>query len=317
MKTNAQNHDSAVDALNKPMETAGKNVVSGAVNEAQEVKQNRHPLRPARVVLHWLLIVGSLCMFGPFVWMVLSSFKTLPQLLAHPLSFLPDPFTADNFSEAWAALPFGRAYLNSIYITVLIVAGGILTTAMAGYAFARIPFRGSKYLFAMVLVCQMIPKQVTLVPFYQLMSWLGWVDSHLAIIIPGILMNPFGIFLCRQFIRSIPNELEEAAMLDGCSRLRTFFQVVLPLIRPGLGALGVIIAIDAWNNFLMPLIMLNSTELFTVPLLLSQFQGQFGGVNYGLIMAATSLSTIPMLIAFIIGQRQIINSLASSGLGGR
>jgi multiple sugar transport system permease protein len=268
-------------------------------------------------VLHLILLVGAVGMFAPFVWMVLSSFKTLPQLLTRPLSLLPEPWTASNFADAWAALPFGRAYLNSIYITVLIVAGGILTTSMAGYAFARIRFHGSKALFAVVLVCQMIPKQVTLVPFYLLMSKFGWVDSHLSLIIPGMLVNPFGIFLTRQFILSVPAELEEAAMLDGASRPRTFFRVILPLIRPGLGALGIIIAIDAWNNFLMPLILLNRTELFTVPLLLSQFQGQFGGVNYGLIMAATSLSTIPMLIAFVIGQRQIISSLATSGLGGR
>lgn len=287
------------------------------LSDQRAEKPKRSKITPGKLLLHLFLIIGSIVMFGPFIWMVLSSFKTLPQLLSDPLSFLPDPFTTSNFVEAWNALPFGRAYFNSIYITVLIVAGGILTTAMAGYAFARIPFRGSKYIFAAVLVTQMIPKQVTLVPFYQLMSWLGWVDSHLAIIIPGMLMNPFGIFLCRQFIRSIPSEVTEAAMLDGCSQIRTFFQVILPLIRPGLGALGIIIAIDAWNNFLMPLILLNSTELFTVPLLLSQFQGQFGGVNYGLIMAATSVSTIPMLIAFVIGQKQIISSLASSGLGGR
>lgn len=314
MKTNDNNSN---NTLTDTPENRAKKAPEKPSGDSQRVEATSKRIRPGRIVLHAFLILGSICMFGPFVWMLLSSFKTLPQLLTHPLSFLPDPFTASNFAEAWAALPFGRAYFNSIYITILIVAGGILTTAMAGYGFARIPFKGAKYLFAAVLVCQMIPKQVTLVPFYQLMSWLGWVDSHLAIIIPGILMNPFGIFLCRQFIRSIPKELEEAATLDGCSRIRIFFQVILPLIRPGLGALGVIIAIDAWNNFLMPLILLNSTELYTVPLLLAQFQGQFGGVNYGLIMAATSLSTIPMLIAFIIGQRQIISSLASSGLGGR
>ncbi|MGI6786189.1 MAG: carbohydrate ABC transporter permease [Gleimia sp.] len=316
MKTNDAIHqESALETA----EAIGDEIVP-PVNELRKrilSKPRRKKITPGRLLLHLFLIVGSIAMFGPFVWMVLSSFKTLPQLLSDPLSFLPDPYTTSNFVEAWNALPFGRAYFNSIYITVLVVAGGILTTAMAGYAFARIPFRGSKYIFAIVLITQMIPRQVTLVPFYQLMSWLGWVDSHLAIIIPGMLMNPFGIFLCRQFIRSIPHEVTEAAMLDGCSQIRTFFQIILPLIRPGLGALGIIIAIDAWNNFLMPLILLNSTELFTVPLLLSQFQGQFGGVNYGLIMAATSLSTIPMLIAFVIGQKQIISSLASSGLGGR
>ena len=125
------------------------------------------------------------------------------------------------------------------------------------------------------------------------------------------------VITARQFISSVPVELEEAAMIDGASRWRIYWTIILPAIRPGLGALAIIVALDAWNNFLLPLVLLNSTELFTVPLLLSQFQGQYGGMNYGLVMAATALSTVPMLIAFVIGQRQIIESLATSGLGGR
>lgn len=256
-------------------------------------------------------------MVAPFIWMVLTSFKPLSQLLTDPLSVLPAPWIFTNWPDAWNALPFGRAYLNSFYITVLVVAGTLLTTSMAAYGFSRLPFKGSKVIFGIFLAMQMVPKQVTLVPFYFLMAKIGWVDSHLALIVPAILVNPFGVFLMRQFIASIPRELEEAAMIDGASRWRIYWKVILPAIRPGMGALGIIVALDAWNNFLLPLVLLNSTELFTVPLLLSQFNGQFGGMNYGIVMAATSLSTIPMLIAFLIGQRQIIESLATSGLGGR
>lgn len=274
-------------------------------------------VRRHHVLTNIVLIIGAIGMFGPFVWMVLTGFKTLPQILKDPLSFIPDPATLSNFTEAWSQAAFGHAYFNSIYIAVLVVVGAVITSAMAGYAFARIPFRGSKAVFSIVLVAQMIPKQVTLVPFYLLMAKLGWVDSHLSIIIPGMLVNPFGIFLARQFVLSIPKELEEAATVDGASRVRVFWQIVLPMIRPGLGALAIIIALDTWNNFLMPLILLNSTDLFTVPLLLAQFQGQFGGINTGLIMAATAVSTIPMLVVFVIGQKQIVSSLATAGLGGR
>lgn len=274
-------------------------------------------LRRHHLLTNVVLVIGSIAMFGPFVWMVLTGFKTLPQILKDPLSIIPDPATLSNFTDAWAQAPFGRAYFNSVYIAVLVVVGAVITSAMAGYAFARIPFRASKAVFSIVLVAQMIPKQVTLVPFYLLMAKLGWVDSHLAIIIPGILVNPFGIFLARQFVLSIPRELEEAATVDGASRFRIFWQIILPMIRPGLGALAIIVALDTWNNFLMPLILLNSTDLFTVPLLLAQFQGQFGGINTGLIMAATAVSTVPMLIVFIIGQKQIVSSLATAGLGGR
>ncbi len=273
----------------------------------------RNASLPSKIVL----ILGAFIMFAPFVWMALSAFKTLPQLLTDPLSIIPNPWTSENFTEAWNSLPFPRAYFNSFYIAALVVAGGLITTSMAGYAFARIKFKGSRWIFAIVLVTQMVPKQVTLVPFYILMSKLGWVDSHLSLIIPGMLVNPFGIFLARQFILSVPPEIEQAAMIDGASRWRIYWKVILPLIRPGLGALGIIIAIDVWNAFLLPLVLLNSTELFTVPLLLAQFQGQFGGLNTGLIMAATTVSTVPMLIAFVIGQKQIMSSLATSGLGGR
>ncbi|WP_308651799.1 carbohydrate ABC transporter permease [uncultured Actinomyces sp.] len=266
---------------------------------------------------HLVLLAIGLMMVAPFIWMVLTSFKPLSQLLTDPLSALPDPWIFTNWPDAWNALPFGRAYLNSFYITVLVVAGTLLTTSMAAYGFSRLPFKGSKVIFGIFLAMQMVPKQVTLVPFYFLMAKIGWVDSHLALIVPAILVNPFGVFLMRQFIASIPRELEEAAMIDGASRWRIYWKVILPAIRPGMGALGIIVALDAWNNFLLPLVLLNSTELFTVPLLLSQFNGQFGGMNYGIVMAATSLSTIPMLIAFLIGQRQIIESLATSGLGGR
>lgn len=274
-------------------------------------------LRNASLMAKVFLVLGAFVMFAPFVWMALSAFKTLPQLLTDPLSIIPNPWTSENFSEAWNALPFPRAYFNSFYIAALVVAGGLITTSMAGYAFARIRFKGSRWIFAIVLVTQMVPKQVTLVPFYILMSKLGWVDSHLSLIIPGMLVNPFGIFLARQFILSVPPEIEQAAMIDGASRWRIYWKIILPLIRPGLGALGIIIAIDVWNAFLLPLVLLNSTELFTVPLLLAQFQGQFGGLNTGLIMAATTVSTVPMLIAFVIGQKQIMSSLATSGLGGR
>lgn len=281
------------------------------------VAAGRKPRPVGTAVRHVVLLIISVSMVGPFIWMLLSSFKGLPQLLADPTSLLPSPWVTSNFGDAWSALPFGQAYVNSFYIMAIVVVGGLFTTSFAGYAFARIEFRGANFLFGVFLLMQMVPFQVTLVPFYFLMAKLGWVDSHLALIIPAALVNPFGVFLMRQFIRSIPRELEEAALIDGCSRLRIYWSIILPNIRPGLGALAIILALDSWNNFLLPLIILNTPDLFTVPLLLSQFQGQFGGLNQGLIMAATTISTIPMLIAFLIGQRQIMNSLATSGLGGR
>lgn len=270
-----------------------------------------------RTALHIVLTLVGLAMVFPFLWMLLTSFKALPQLLQDPLSFWPNPWTFQNYTKAWNAAPFAQAYFNSIYIAVLVVAGTLVTAAMAGYAFARIRFRGSRVLFVVFLATQMIPMQVTLIPFYLLMAKLGWVDSHLSLIVPAALANPFAVFLMRQFVLSLPQELEEAALVDGAGRWRIFWSIILPNLKPGLGALAIIVALSTWNNFLLPLVMLNSQNLFTVPLLLQSFRGQFGSINYGLIMAASAVATIPMLVAFVIGQRRILNSMAASGLGGR
>ena len=204
-----------------------------------------------------------------------------------------------------------------LYIAILSILGTLITASMAGYAFARIKFRGSKSIFIVFLATQMIPAQVTLVPFYLLMSKMGWIDSHLALIVPAMLVNPFAVFLMRQFVLALPKELEEAAIIDGAGRWRIFWSVIMPNLKPGLGVLVIITALNVWNSFLFPLVLLNSPELYTVPLLLASFTSQFGSVNYGLVMAASAIATIPILIAFVIGQRRILNSMAASGLGGK
>jgi len=295
----------------------GDGTGSGPRLEAPRGRTGVAALRARVTLIHLALIIVGIAMVFPFVWMLLTSLKTLPQLLQDPLSFWPKPWTFDNYIDAWNAAPFARAYSNSIYITVLAVAGTLVTASMAGYAFARIRFRGSRVLFIVFLATQMIPKQVTLIPFYLLMSRLGWVDSHLSLIVPAMMVNPFAVFLMRQFVLSLPKELEEAAIVDGAGRWRIFWSVILPNLGPGLGALSIIVALDVWNSFLFPLVLLNSPDLFTVPLLLSSFRGQFGSINYGLVMAASAVATIPMLVAFVIGQRRIISSMAASGLGGR
>lgn len=273
--------------------------------------------RAGTATLHVLLVLGSLLMLFPFAWMLVTSAKGTGQVLHDPFSIWPNPWRLDNFPEALDALPFGRAYANSIYIAVLTVAGTLLTAAMAAYGFARLEFPGSRALFIVFLATQMIPRQVILVPLYIMLAKVGWIDSHLALIVPAVMVNPFAVFLLRQFIRAVPLELEEAAMLDGASRWTIFWRVILPTIRPGLGALGIVTALESWNAFLFPLVFLNSKELFTVPLLLAQFKGQYGGLDYGLVMAASAISVVPMLIAYLVGQKWILNSVAHSSLGPR
>ncbi|MFL4474116.1 carbohydrate ABC transporter permease [Paeniglutamicibacter sp. MACA_103] len=283
----------------------------------QRLKQEKLASLGLSSALHLVLVIAGLAMVFPFLWMIVTSLKGLPQLLQDPLSFWPEPWTFSNFADAWNAVPFGQAYLNSLYIAVLSILGTLITASMAGYAFARIKFRGSRSIFIIFLATQMIPSQVTLVPFYLLMSKMGWIDSHLALIVPAMMVNPFAVFLMRQFVLALPKELEEAAVIDGANRWRIFWSVILPNLKPGLGVLVIITALSVWNSFLFPLVLLNSPELYTVPLLLASFTSQFGSVNYGLVMAASAIATIPILIAFVIGQRRILNSMAASGLGGK
>lgn len=278
--------------------------------------RSRRPIR-GRVILHAVLILSAALMVYPFIWMLITSVKPLQQILSNPLGLVPHPVTFGNFRAAWDALPFGQAYWNSFYICVLVVGGTLLTGSMAAYGFGRMTFPGSRVLFALFLATQMVPRQVTLIPLYVELSKIGWIDSHLALIVPAALINPFAVFLIRQFVRSVPVELEEAALLDGANRWRIFWHIVLPNIRPGLIAVGIVVALDTWNSFLYPLIFLNSTRLFTLPLLLTQFRGQFGGINYALVMAASAITIVPMLIAFLIGQRKILTSMAMSGMGGK
>ncbi|MER7705125.1 carbohydrate ABC transporter permease [Kitasatospora sp. NPDC097605] len=276
----------------------------------------RHTTAPRQLLLHSALVLGGLLMLFPFVWMVLTSFKGVSQMINEPLSWLPSPWRAQNYPDVLREVPIGRAYWNSMYIAAITVAATLLTGAMAAYAFARIPFRGSGPLFGLFLATQMVPAQVTIVPLYIMLAKLQLIDSHLALILPAI-ANPFAVFLLRQFIRAVPVELEEAARIDGAGRWTIFWRIVLPNIRPGLWTLGIIVFLASWNSYFFPLVFLNTSELFTVPLLLDSFNSQRGGIDYGLTAALSAMTVVPMLIAFLIGQRKILNSMASSGLGGR
>ena len=284
-----------------------------------ETTQPRVERRRAPVVgtaaLHLTLIAGALLMVFPFLWMLLTAFKDMRQSLQVPPIWLPNPWVWENFPESLTALPFGRAYFNSAYIVVVVVAT-LLTASMAAYAFARIDFPGSRPLFVLFLATMMVPRQVTIIPLYVIMARIGWIDSHLSIIVPSALLNAFAVFLLRQFIRAIPIELEEAAILDGASRWTVYRTIILPLLKPGLAALAILTFLDTWNNFFTPLIFLNSPEQFTVPLLLNQFRGQFS-IDYGHLMAGSAIAIVPVMVVYVLGQRAIIESVAAAGLSGK
>lgn len=219
----------------------------------------------------------------------------------------------ENYPESLAALPFGRAYFNSFYIAAIVVVVQLLTASMAGYAFAKLKFKGHNVIFVLFLATMMIPSQVTMIPLFIIMKNLKLLGTHWSLILPASLFNAFGVFLMRQFTASLPDELEEAAIIDGASVPQIFFKIIMPLIKPSMAAFGIFVFLGQWNNFMYPLIFLNKTETFTVPLLLNFFKGNYA-TNYPLLMAGTMISIVPVLVVYIFFQKQIIQGIAITGM---
>jgi multiple sugar transport system permease protein len=246
------------------------------------------------------------------MWMVFSAFKPLDEIFLRPPVLLPKQWTLDGFRTAWTGAPFASAYFNSFYIAATVTLLTLLTCSMAAYAFARIRFKGNNLLFAVFLATMMVPFQLTIIPLYIILGRLHWIDTHLALIVPAGLFNAFGVFLMRQYVRGIPIELEEAAAIDGAGRIRTFTTVILPLLKTPMTALGIFVFLGQWNDFFRPLIFLNSENLFTIPLVVNYFKGAYSS-DWTSLMAATTMAAMPMLIVFIIAQKQIVEGIALSG----
>ncbi len=264
-------------------------------------------------LLHLVLILVAFTMIVPFYWMVGTSLKDYSQVFNIPPNWIPDPIVWSNYPDSFKALPFGRAYWNSFYIAAVVVTSQLLTCSMAGYAFARINFPFRETVFILFLATLMIPHQITIIPTYLIMRDLGWLDTHLSLIVPPALFSAFGVFLMRQFIKSLPEELEESAILDGANRWRIYWQIIVPLIKAPLAALGIFSFLAQWNNFFNPNIFLSTPEKFTIPLLLNQFRGLYV-TDWTLMMAAAAIAVIPVLIIYLIGQRYIIEGVALTGL---
>ena len=268
-----------------------------------------------RLLFHLLMLAGCVVVLVPFVWMISSSFKTAADVIAFPPSWLPNPVVTDNYPQSLSILPMGTAYFNSFKISTLDTIGGLITCSMAAYAFARLRFPGRDVLFFVVLATLMIPQEVSLIPLYILFKQVHMIDTHWPLILPPVFQNPYGIFLLRQFFRTIPVELEEAARIDGANPWTIYTRIILPLAVPALVTLGIFIFLYNWNQFLTPLIYLNSTENFTVPLLLSSYLSDYGS-EWGLLMAACTIAMAPLIVVYALGQRYFIEGIALSGLKG-
>jgi multiple sugar transport system permease protein len=262
---------------------------------------------------HAFLLAGGLVVVLPFLWMVTTSLKPIKLTYAPPY-LIPTYFEWRNYLVAWQAAPFARFYFNSFIMAVGITSGQLLFSSLAAYAFARLRFPGRDVLFLVFLGTMMVPFHVTLIPSYLIVRWLGWLDTYQALIVPR-LVSAFGIFLLRQYDFTIPTELDEAALIDGCSRLGVWWRIILPLSQPALAALAIFAFLFAWNDFLWPLVVTNNPEMRTIQLGLAMFQGRYG-TQWTYLMAGTVTATIPGILVFLLGQKRFIEGITLTGLKG-
>ena len=263
---------------------------------------------------HLVLIPLAIVMLIPMIWMVITSFETLNETRHFPPILIPSSIQWQNYTDVLQQAPFARWFLNTLVVTVVVVAGNLLFCSLAGYAFARIKFFGRDVVFILVLATLMIPFQVIMIPTFIIVRKLGLIDTLGALIVPN-LAGAFGIFLLRQFFRSLPIELEEAARIDGASRLGVLFKIVLPLSGPVLATVAVVTFLWTWNDFLWPLVTIYSPNNMTLQLGLTTFQGAHS-TNTHLLMAANVMSVLPVLFLFVFAQRFFIRGIATSGLKG-
>ena len=276
-----------------------------------------HPsiLQPFGIALKYLVLAaGAFIMVFPFVWMIIASLMTAGEIQLRPPVWLPAAPQFSNYSDLAQSIPMGRLYFNSLFTSGLIVFGVLLSSSLAGFAFAKYRFPGREFLFYLILATMMIPFFVTLIPVFFIVRQLGWIDTYQGLVVPG-LTSAYGIFLMRQFIITLPDELIDAARIDGASELRIFWRIIVPLVKPALATLGTFTFIGSWNAFLWPLLVVNSRELMTLPLGINTMKSLYAD-NTNLLMAGTAVSVIPMLVLFIFLQRYFIQGIALTGLKG-
>src|SRR5215472_2969958 len=270
---------------------------------------------------HLVLIPATIVLIFPFVWLIVTSIETPSEALHFPPVLIPHHIDFGNYPNALRAAPFGRFFLNSSIVVVFTVLSNLVFCSLAGYAFARYRFRGRGLLFAVLMATLMVPFQVTVIPQYIITKWLGQNLlapaglNHLGGLIVPYAATAFGIFFLRQFFRTLPIEYEEAARVDGASRLTVLWRIVLPLSAPALATLAALTFLDSWNNFFWPLIAISSTAASTVPLGLATFQGAHS-TDWPLLMAGNVMSLAPMMVVFLIAQRYFVRSVAATGLTG-
>ncbi len=279
-------------------------------------RSRRKPLKISDIISYTILTIAAIFVMMPLAWMFSTSLRPTTESFQLPPAWLPTEFRWENYVAPFeSSVPFVDLFINSMRITVAVTVGQLITCSLAGYAFARLRFPGRDLLFLLLLASLMVPGQVTIIPIFLLMRDLGLIDNPLAIILPG-LISAFGVFLMRQFFKQMPQELFDAARVDGAGHVRSFLQIALPLAGPAMATLAIITFNATWNAYFLPLVFLNSWHKMTLPQGIALLTGYMGSGNPSVVMAAVTMAIIPVLIVFIALQRWIIEALTRSGLKG-
>ncbi len=261
-----------------------------------------------------VLIFGAVSMLLPFIYMISLSCMTDKQVFSGTVSFLPSPFTVQNYQYVLRNSDIFRYFFNSMFIAIFTTIGQVSISAMAGYAFARFEFKYKEFLFFLIIVSMMIPPQVNIIPLFYIMKQFHWIDTYWALIVPG-LFGGFGVFMMRQWFKSLPYDMEASAKIDGCNAFEVFYKIALPLALPALVTLAIFTFITTWNSFMWPLIVTNSDSMRTLPLALADFKGSFREItDWGALTAYSVICCIPVIIVFLLGRKYFINDIISGGI---
>lgn len=267
-----------------------------------------------KTIGYLILIIGAISMLLPFVYMFSLSFMTDKQIFTNSFNLFPNPTTLENYTYVINYVDIFRYFFNSMFVAIATTIGQVIISALAGYAFARFEFKHKEILFILILVSMMIPPQVNIVPLFFIMKQFHWIDTYWALIVPG-LFGGFGVFMMRQWFKSMPDDMESSAKIDGCNTFQVFYKIALPLALPALITLAIFTFITTWNSFMWPLIVTNSDSMRTLPLALANFKGSFREItDWGALCAFSVICCIPVIGVFLLGRKYFINDILNGGI---
>jgi len=277
-------------------------------------KMGSKRIKISEILAYIILTAGAISMLVPFFWMLVTSFMTTGQIFSYPPVLIPHPLYPENYSNVAKTIPVIKYFFNSAFVAIITTIGQVIISSMAAYAFARLNFKYREPLFLVLLATMMVPPQVNIIPLFFIMRELHWIDTYQALIVPG-LFGGFGVFLLRQWFKTLPAELEDAAKIDGCNPFQTYLKIAMPLALPAVATLGIFTFITSWNSFMWPLIVTNSDYMRTLPVGLAIFKGSFRETTeWGQLMACAVISVIPVIGVFLLGQKYFIKGIMMGGV---